>query len=100
MSKYLLHGYLKAKTGSVKELSDLMLKAAQLMQKAKGCELYSIGADETDPDSVWITELWDTKEDHANSLKVEGVMDLIQKVMPILEEEPKKGQEISVFGGL
>jgi quinol monooxygenase YgiN len=100
MSKYLLHGYLKAKPGSTNELTDLMLKASQLMQKAKGCKLYLIGTDETDPNSVWITELWETKEDHANSLRVEGVMDLIQKVMPILGEEPKKGQEINILGGL
>jgi quinol monooxygenase YgiN len=50
-----------------------------------------IGKDESDANSVYITEIWDSKEDHDNSLKVEGVRELIMKVMPILDGQPNKG---------
>jgi quinol monooxygenase YgiN len=62
--------------------------------------LYVIGLDELEPNAVYITEIWDSKEDHDNSLKVEGVRDLIVKAMPLLDGPPQKGQELEILGGL
>lgn len=48
---------------------------------------------------IYVTEIWDSKEDHDNSLKVEGVRELIMSAMPILDEQPTKGQELEILGG-
>lgn len=61
--------------------------------------MYVIGLDSDDSNSVFITEIWDIKEDHDNSLKVDGVRELIMKAMPLLDGPPTKGQEIEVLGG-
>ena len=53
-----------------------------------------------DADTVWVTEVWDSKEDHDNSLSVAGVRELIGKAIPILDGPPQKGQELNVIGGL
>ncbi|MBL7933119.1 MAG: antibiotic biosynthesis monooxygenase [Bacteroidia bacterium] len=100
MKKYLLHGKLKAKSGKGTELSTILLEAAQTLTAAKGCDLYAIAKDQADPDSVWVTEIWESKEDHDNSLKLDSVKAVIMKAMPILDGMPQKGQELEVLGGL
>ncbi len=73
MNKYGLHGKLKAKDGNADQLADILIKASALVSTAKGCQLYVVSRDTTDKHAVWVTEIWDSKEDHDNSLKVEGV---------------------------
>lgn len=96
---YLLHGKLSAKTGHRDELAAILLDASKLVSTAKGCKLYVIGTDKTDLNAVYVTEIWDSKEDHDNSLNVAGVRELIMKAMPILDGQPGKGQELEILGG-
>ncbi|MCJ8166520.1 antibiotic biosynthesis monooxygenase [Pontibacter sp. E15-1] len=99
MNKYGLHGKLKAKEGTVDQLADILIQASALVSTAKGCQLYVVSRDTTDKNAVWVTEIWDSKEDHDNSLKVEGVKELISQAMPILDGMPEKGQELEILGG-
>lgn len=99
MNKYLLHGKLKAKPGFAVELSTILIEASKLVATAKGCNVYTISKDSNDTNTVWITEIWDSKEDHDNSLKVAGVRELIMKAMPVLDGQPEKGQELEILGG-
>ena len=97
--KYLLNGKLTAKPGHQEALAEILLEASRLVATAKGCRLYVIGKDKADSHSVYITEIWDSKEDHDQSLKVAGVRELIMKAMPLLEGQPAKGQELEIIGG-
>jgi quinol monooxygenase YgiN len=97
MNKYLLQGKLTAKQGHRQELAEILIKASKLVATAKGCNLYAVALNELDLDSVYITEIWDSKEDHDNSLKVQGVRELIMKAMPILDGQPQKGQELEII---
>ena len=99
MNRYGLHGKLKATAGNGGKLADILLEAAAMVATAKGCRLYAISRDDSEPDAVWITEIWDTKEDHDNSLKVPGVRELIGRAMPIIDGPLQKGQELTVIGG-
>ncbi len=99
MNKYGLHGKLKASSGNGDKLATILLEAAKLVSTAKGCCLYLISKDHTDPGTVWVTEVWDSREDHANSLQVAGVKELIAQAMPILDGKPEKGQELEILGG-
>jgi quinol monooxygenase YgiN len=99
MNKYGLHGKLKATEGKGDELASILLKASKLVSTAKGCHIYIVSKDMEDQDSIWITEVWDSKQDHDNSLKVEGVRELISQAMPILAGPPQKGLELEVMGG-
>lgn len=100
MSKYFLHGKLTAVQGKGDQLSEILLKASKLVSDAPGCHIYLIGKDENDQDTVWITEVWDSKEDHDNSLKLESVRALIAKALPLLDGPPQKGQELEILGGI
>lgn len=59
-----------------------------------------VSQDSTDEDLIWITEVWDRKEDHDNSLKIVEVRELISKAIPIVSVPPQKGIEMKVLGGI
>lgn len=99
MNKYGLHGKLTATEGNGDKLASILLEASKLVSTAKGCHLYIISRDKVDKNSVWITEVWESKEDHDNSLHEEGVKELIGQAMPILNGKPEKGQELEILGG-
>ena len=99
MGKYGLHVKLKAKEGKGNALASILLEASKLMSTAKGCHLYIVSTDKEDKDCIWVTEVWNSKEDHSNALKVEGVMELIAQAFPMLEGQPEKGRELDVLGG-
>ena len=99
MTKYGLHGRLEATKGNADQLAEILIKAAELVSTAKGCRLYAVGKDNTDENAVWVTEIWDTKEDHGDSLNVEGVKELIAQAMPLIAGKPERGQELEILGG-
>lgn len=99
MNRYGLHGNLSATTGNGDKLATILLEAAQLVSTAKGCRLYLVSRDQNDLDSVWVTEVWDSKDDHDNSLQVPGVKELIGQAMPLLAGKPERGQVLEVLGG-
>ncbi len=97
MKKYLLNGKLTAKTGYRDELAAILIDASKLVSSAKGCQLYAVALSEHNTNDVFITEIWDSKQDHDNSLKLDGVKELIMKAMPILDGQPEKGQELEII---
>ena len=54
--------------------------------------------DVKDEDVVFVSEIWDTKEDHDNSLKIEGCTELISRAMPLVDGKPE-GTSLEVIGG-
>ncbi|AKQ46892.1 antibiotic biosynthesis monooxygenase [Rufibacter radiotolerans] len=97
--KYGLHGKLTATDGNKDALASILVKASKLVFTMKGCHVYFISEDKNDPAAVWVTEVWDSKEDHDNSLQVPGVRELITQAMPLLAEKPQKAQELDILGG-
>lgn len=64
MNKDGLHGYLTATEGKDDELAAILLEASELVSTAKGCQLYIVSKDQENDDVIWISEVWDSKEDH------------------------------------
>lgn len=99
MRRYGLHGKLKSIAGSSEKLTQILIDASKLVSTAKGCRLYLISKDKIDNDSIWVTEVWDCKEDHDNSLNTEAVKTLISQAMPLIEGRPERAQELEILGG-
>lgn len=99
MTQYGLHGKLSATSGNGDKLAQILLRAAELVSTAQGCRLYLVSLDDSTPDTVWVTEVWDSQEDHDKSLQVPGVRELIGEAMPLLGGQPEKGQVLKVLGG-
>ncbi|MFB3087396.1 MAG: putative quinol monooxygenase [Acidiferrobacterales bacterium] len=86
MSRFGMHVKMAAHPGKRDELSDIMLKASRLMSEANGCELYIVHLSPDQPGTIWITEVWSSKEAHDASLSVPGVQDLILLARPLIAE--------------
>lgn len=99
MSQYLLHGKMMAKTGFGEELKSILLAAAEMVKTAEGCHFYIVGVNAEEPDAVYVTELWESRAAHENSLKLPGVSELVTAAMPYIDGRPEKGQELEVVGG-
>jgi quinol monooxygenase YgiN len=98
VNKYALFGKFKAQKGNRDELLSILLQAAKLVSTAKGCCHYIIYKDPKDDDNVFVSEIWDTKQDHDNSLKIEGCKQLISKAIPLINGKPE-GTELVAIGG-
>ena len=95
-----LHGQFVAKEGRGVELSKILLEAASLMKNVEGCYLYAVSLDKPHSDTILVTEIWESKHHHDNSLNAPGVRKLINTAIPVLKEDLLKTQELVVLGGL
>lgn len=76
-----LIGKMIAAAGQREALIEILLEGTQAMP---GCLSYIVARDVKDENAVWITEVWDTKESHAASLKLPSVQAAIAKARPII----------------
>jgi quinol monooxygenase YgiN len=49
-----------------------------------GCLSYIVASDPTDPDILWITEVWDDESSHKASLRSSAVQAAIAQAKPII----------------
>ena len=73
MIKYGRLGTLRARKNKGDELLKILLEASKTVTNVKGCHVYLIGRDTNDKDVICVTEVWDSNEDHKNSLKLDEV---------------------------
>jgi quinol monooxygenase YgiN len=78
---YGLIGKFLAAPGKREELIATMLEGSVPMA---GCLNYVIARDPASENGIWITEVWDSKENHAASLAIPEVKATIAKAMPLI----------------
>jgi len=78
---YGLIGKMSATAGNRDALASILLSGTGEMP---GCLSYVIATDPSDPDALWITEVWDSQESHRASLKLPSVQDAIAKGRPLI----------------
>lgn len=89
MSKFGLYVKFTARPGQRDALVAQLLGAAELAGDAAGCELYVVNTSPTEPDAVWITEIWRSRADHDAALAVEGAQESIERARPLLAGPPE-----------
>jgi quinol monooxygenase YgiN len=65
-----------------------------------GCRLYLVAVDETDPDGVWVTEVWESENAHAASLQLDQVKKRIARAMPLLDPGGFQRQQLDARAGI
>ncbi|OLF13851.1 antibiotic biosynthesis monooxygenase [Actinophytocola xinjiangensis] len=91
-------GTMRTRPGGRDEVVRILLSGQDGL-RAAGCELYVVGTSETDPDLVWVQEVWRSAEHHQASLELPATRAAIAEAMPLLTGE-FHAQEIDVVGGL
>ena len=78
---YGLIGRMTAHAGQRDALARLLLDGVAAMP---GCLSYVVANDPADPDAIWITEAWESREAHAASLSLPSVRAAIAKGRPLI----------------
>jgi quinol monooxygenase YgiN len=95
---YGYNGSMKTKPGCRDDVVAILLSGADGL-RAAGCHAYLVGVSDTDDDTIWVSEVWETKKHHADSLQLPEVKAAIARAMPMLTGE-FTSQELIVVGGL
>jgi quinol monooxygenase YgiN len=94
-------GYLatmRAHPGKRDQVVKLLLANVALL-RTLGCHVYVVGVSESDPDMIWLTEVWESGDHRQVSLDHPDVAAGITTAMPLLTGEFTR-QELTVSGGL
>ncbi|MFG1926979.1 putative quinol monooxygenase [Cryptosporangium sp. NPDC048952] len=91
-------GSMKAKPGHRDEVVAILLSGVDGLRKV-GCELYVVGVSAADDVTIWVSEVWQTREAHDASLQLPETRAAIGTAMPLLTGE-FTSQETVVVGGL
>jgi quinol monooxygenase YgiN len=91
-------GSMRTKDGRRDEVVSILLGAAERLREA-GCHLYVVGSDRADDNTIWVSEVWESKYHHDASLQLPAAKTAIGQAMPFLTGE-FTSQELSVEGGL
>jgi quinol monooxygenase YgiN len=78
---YGLIACIKAVPGKRDELASILLADSAAMP---GCRSYIVATDPTEPDSLWVTEVWADEASHGASLELESVQAAIAKGRPLI----------------
>lgn len=91
-------GSMKVRPGFREEVVAILLSGADGLREA-GCELYVVGVAEDDDVTIWVSEVWRSREHHSASLELPETKAAIGRAMPMLTGK-FTGREVSVVGGL
>jgi quinol monooxygenase YgiN len=78
---YGLIGKMLATENQRDALIAILLESTEAMP---GCLSYVVAKDAADPDAIWISEVWDSKESHQASLTLPSVRDAIARAKPLI----------------
>jgi quinol monooxygenase YgiN len=92
---YGLIGRIIAATGRRDELAAILLEGTAAMP---GCRSYVVAADPEEPDSIWITEVWDSAEMHRASLELPAVREAITRGRPLIAGFADRRETVPVGG--
>ena len=77
---YGLIGRIRTVDGGRDELAMILAG----MGAMPGCLSYVVAGDDSDPDTLWVTEVWRSAEAHAASLALPGVQAAIERGRPLI----------------
>ena len=95
---YGLFGKIVATPGQGDTLAAFLLEAAAGLEDVAGCHLYVVNRDVTDPDAVWVMEVWDDADAHQASLQLAAVQELIARARPVIASMGER-YELETIGG-
>jgi quinol monooxygenase YgiN len=92
---YGLIGKMTAVVGQRDALAAILLQGTQAMP---GCLSYVIATDPSDPDALWITEVWDSQASHQASLAMPSVQAAIAKGRPLIAGFSDRVETVPIGG--
>jgi quinol monooxygenase YgiN len=79
-----MYGVIGSMTAVAGRRDDLIATLTQAVSNMPGCLSYVVAKDSRDENRIWITEVWDTKESHDDSLSLPSVTKAISAARPMI----------------
>lgn len=92
---YGLIGKMTVAAGKRDEVIAAMLENVGAMP---GCLSYIVARDPSDPDAIWVTEAWDSRESHQASLALPAVQQVIARARPHITGFSERFETVPVGG--
>ena len=92
---YGMIGRIRAQPGKRAELAEILLEGTGTMP---GCLNYVVAEDMADPDTLIVTEAWDSRQAHEDSLKLPQVQAAIAKGRPLIAGFDRLAETIPLGG--
>lgn len=88
---------LSAITGQRDALIKVLVEGTSNMP---GCQSYIVAKDSTDQDGIWITEVWDSQQNHRASMSLPAVQQAMAKGKPMIAKfgDPIITEPVGGFG--
>ena len=86
---------IKAQPGKRAELAAILLEGTGTMP---GCLSYIVAEDTAEPDTLVVTEAWESKQGHDDSLKLPSVQSTIAKGRPLIAGFEKVAEMVPLGG--
>ena len=96
-----MHAKIRSQAGQRDALVAVLLDAAAALQQVPGCQLYLVSASASEPDTVWVTEVWSNKAEHEVSLTRDDIQPILSRGRPLIaaferiQMEPLGGKGLS-----
>jgi len=81
-------------------LASIMRKASESVARLEGCLLHVVFEDLNDKDSLWVTEIWTSKNAHDMSLQDDSVKSTIAEAMPYIDTSKLSRVELLPLFGI
>ncbi|MEU1839173.1 putative quinol monooxygenase [Micromonospora chersina] len=89
---------MRTRPGCRDDVVAILLSGVEGLREA-GCELYVVGVSDQDDVTIWVSEVWRSREHHDASLRLPETRAAIGRAMSMLTGE-FTSQEVTVVGGL
>lgn len=96
-ANYGFQAHFTAGAGQGDALAEILLAAAEDLRANDACLLYVVSRSPDDPNAIWVTEVWTSKEAHEESLMGEDAKAAIQQARPLIASI--SGTELRTVGG-
>lgn len=93
-----MHGLIGKMTLAAGKRDEVLAILLGSTAKMPGCLSYIIATDPSDPDGLWITEVWETAEHHAASLQLPSVKEAITKGRPLIAGFSNRTETVPIGG--
>jgi quinol monooxygenase YgiN len=101
MSRFGMHAKIRSQAGQRDALVAVLLDAAAALQQVPGCQLYLVSVSPSEPDTVWVTEVWSSQAAHQASLLGDEIQPILSRGRSLIaaferiEIEPTGGKGLS-----
>lgn len=92
---YGLIGKMMAVPGKRDELVQILIDGVAGMP---GCLSYVVAKDASDPEALWVTEVWESQEKHQASLSLPSVQEAITRGRPLIAGFAERFETVPVGG--